>query len=104
MEKVIVLGLPGCSHCKALIEGLDNRGILYKLLDADSNSQLADRMESLLKTNEYPIVIVEGTRGSTYLYRVDSYEEAKSSPVVYATNVGCVSIDSMIEQIKKYNK
>ena len=104
MEKVIVLGLPGCSHCKALIEGLDDRGILYKLLDADSNSQLADRMESLLKTNEYPIVIVEGTRGSTYLYRVDSYEEAKSSPVVYATKVGCVSIDSMIEQIKKYNK
>jgi glutaredoxin len=104
MEKVIVLGLPGCSHCKALIEGLDNRGILYKLLDADSNSQLADRMESLLKTNEYPIVIVEGTRGSTYLYRVDSYEEAKSSPVAYATKVGCVSIDSMIEQIKKYNK
>ena len=104
MEKVIVLGLPGCSHCKALIEGLDNRGILYKLLDADSNSQLADRMESLLKTNEYPIVIVEGTRGSTYLYRVDSYEEAKSSPVTYATKVGCVSIDSMIEQIKKYNK
>jgi glutaredoxin len=104
MEKVIVLGLPGCSHCKALIEGLDDRGILYKLLDADSNSQLADRMESLLKTNEYPIVIVEGTRGSTYLYRVDSYEEAKSSPVAYATKVGCVSIDSMIEQIKKYNK
>jgi len=104
MEKVIVLGLPGCSHCKALIEGLDNRGILYKLLDADSNGQLADRMESLLKTNEYPIVIVEGTQGSTYFYRVDSYEEAKSSPVAYATKVGCVSIDSMIEQIKKYNK
>jgi glutaredoxin len=104
MEKVIVLGLPGCSHCKALIEGLDNKGILYKLLDADDNSQLADRMESLLKTNEYPIVIVEGTRGSTYLYRVDSYEEAKSSPVAYATKIGCVSIDSMIEQIKKYNK
>ena len=104
MEKVIVLGLPRCSHCKALIEGLDDKGILYKLLDANDNSQLADRMESLLKTNEYPIVIVEGTRGSIYLYRVDSYEEAKSSPVAYATKVGCVSIDSMIEQIKKYNK
>lgn len=104
MEKVIVLGLPGCSHCKALIEGLDDKGILYKLLDANDNSRLADRMESLLKTNEYPIVIVEGTRGSTYLYRVDSYEEAKSSLVAYATKVGCVSIDSMIEQIKKYNK
>ena len=104
MEKVIVLGLPGCSHCKALIEGLDNKGILYKLLDADDNSQLADRIESLLKTNEYPLVIVEGTRGSTYLNRVDSYEEAKSSPVAYATKIGCVSIDSMIEQIKKYNK
>ena len=35
---------------------------------------------------------------------VDSYEEAESSPVAYATKIGCVSIDSMIEQIKKYNK
>ena len=104
MEKVIVLGLLGCGYCKALVEGLDDKGILYKLLDANDNSQLADRMESLLKTNEYPLVIVEGTQGSTYLYRVDSYEEAKSSPVAYATKVGCVSIDSMIEQIKKYNK
>ena len=71
MEKVIVLGLPDCSHCKTLVEGLDDKGILYKLLDANTDSKLADRMESLLKTEVYPIVIIERPEGSVYFYRVD---------------------------------
>ena len=102
MEKVIVLGLGGCEHCKALVEGLESKGIAFKLVDANVDNKLADRMEALLKTNVYPIVIVEGLGGNTYLYREDSYEKAVPSPVAYATKVGCVTIASMIEQIKKY--
>lgn len=104
MEKVIVLGLRGCEHCKALREGLNNKGISFQLLDADENSKLADRMEVLLKTNAYPIVIIERPEGSVYLYQEDSYEKAKPSSIASAIKVGCVSIDSMIEQIKKYIK
>jgi glutaredoxin len=104
MEKVIVLGLSGCSHCKALIEGLESRGIEFKLVDADVDNKLADRMEALLKINAYPMVIVERLEGNIYLYREDSYEKAVPSPVAFATKVGCVTIASMIEQIKKYLK
>ena len=104
MEKVIVLGLSKCEHCKALIEGLESKGIMFKLIDADVDTKLADRMEALLKTIAYPMVIIEGLEGNTYLYREDSYEKAIPSPVAYATKVGCVTIASMIEQVKKYLK
>ena len=106
MEKVIVLGLSGCSHCEALQEGLRERKIPFKLLDVDlkENSALADRMEALLKTDKYPIVIIEKLGGSTYLYRVETITEAKESPIAYATKVGCATTDSMVAITKKYIK
>ena len=106
MEKVIVLGLGGCEHCKALQEGLINERIPFTLLDVDlkENSALADRMESLLKTNQYPIIIIERGEGAVYLYRVETLKEAKESPIAHATKVGCVTTDSMIAIAKKYIK
>jgi hypothetical protein len=83
---------------------LESRGIEFKLVDADVDNKLADRMEALLKINAYPMVIVERLEGNIYLYREDSYEKAVPSPVAFATKVGCVTIASMIEQIKKYLK
>lgn len=106
MEKVIVLGLGGCSHCEALQQGLKEEKIPFKLLDVDlkENSALADRMEALLKTENYPIIIVERLEGSVYLYRVNSINEAKETPIAYATKVGCVTTDSMVAITKKYIK
>jgi len=106
MEKVIVLGLSGCEHCKTLQESLTKEKIPFSLLDVDlkENSALADRMESLLKTNQYPIIIIERGEGAIYLYRVETINEAKESPVAYATKIGCVSTDSMLAIAKKYIK
>ena len=106
MEKVIVLGLSGCSHCEALQQGLKEEKIPFKLLDVDlkENSALADRMEALLKTENYPIIIIERLEGAVYLYRVNSINEAKETPITFATKVGCVTTDSMVVITKKYIK
>ena len=48
--------LPHCRTCKWLLTELDQRGILYKNIDAERNEELADRVESLIDTNAYPIV------------------------------------------------
>ena len=106
MEKVIVLGLSGCKHCDALQESLKEEKIPYKLLDVDlkENSDLADRMEALLKTTHYPMVIIERLEGIVYLYRVETLNEAKESPVAYATKFGCATTDSMVAITKKYIK
>jgi glutaredoxin len=106
MEKVIVLGLSGCSHCEALQEGLKKEKIPFKLLDVDlkENSSIADRMEALLKTENYPIIIIEKLDGAVYLYRVNSINEVKESPIAYATKIGCATTDSMVAITKKYIK
>jgi glutaredoxin len=106
MEQVIVLGLNKCEHCKALQEGLSKEKVPFKLLDVDlkEHSALADRIESLLKTDRYPIIIIERGEGAVYLYRVETLNEAKESPIAYATKIGCVSTDSMIAIAKKYIK
>ena len=104
MEKVIVLGLRGCTHCNALSISLKEQKISFEFKDVDlkEHSDLADRMEALLKTNNYPIIIVERLSGAKYLYLVDTIDEAKESPVWGATKVGCVSTNSMVAIIKKY--
>ena len=106
MEKVIVLGLSGCKHCDALQESLKEEKIPFKLLDVDlkENSALADRMEALLKTTHYPMVIIEKSEGAVYLYRVETLNEVKESLVAYATKFGCVTTDSMVALTKKYIK
>jgi len=104
MEKVIVLGLSGCTHCSTLVQSLTKANIPFEFRDVDlkEHSNLADRMEALLKTNNYPMIIIERSSGAKYLYRVDDIEEVKETPVAYATKVGCVYTDSMVAITKKY--
>ena len=104
MERVIVLGLSGCSHCETLSQSLKEENIPFKFIDADKEGKLADRMEALLKTETYPMIIIERPEGAVYLYRVATLNEAKETPVSYATKVGCVSTDSMVAIMKKYIK
>lgn len=104
MNRVIVLGLNKCSHCDSLVVNLTQEGIPFDFKDADKESVLADRMEALLKTDQYPIVIIEREEGAVYLYRVNTMEQAKELSVSYATKVGCVNTDSMVAIIKKYIK
>lgn len=106
MERVIVLGLRGCKHCEALTESLQKVAIPFEFKDVDlkEHSNLADRMETILKTQVYPMVIMEGSPHAIYLYREDSYENAKPSPIGYAVKIGCVSTEMMVDQIKKHFK
>lgn len=106
MEKVIVLGLRGCVHCNALSNSLKEQKIPFEFRDVDlkEHSDLADRMEALLKTNNYPIVIIEKLSGAKYLHFVSTLDEAKEVPISFATKIGCVSTDSMVAIIKKYLK
>jgi hypothetical protein len=59
-------------------------------------------MEALLNTNVYPMIIIERLDGAKYLYRVDTIDEAKETPIPFATKIGCVSTDSMVAITKKY--
>jgi glutaredoxin len=104
MEGVIVLGLSGCSHCETLSKALKEEKIPFDFIDADVDGKLADRMEALLKTNNYPMVIIERSSDSVYLYRVDTINEAKETPVSFGTKVGCTTTDSTVALIKKYTK
>jgi len=104
MERVIVLGLPTCKRCDSLIVGLTQEGIPFEFIDANKDTRLADRMESILKVDTYPMVIVEKGTGSVYLHTVDDIDSVGVDHLGYGTKVGCVSSDSMIVSIKKYIK
>jgi glutaredoxin len=104
MNEVKVLALDGCNHCKSLVSSLEAKNVPFEIVNEQENSSLYDRMEAILKINHYPMVIIEGTgSGAVYLYREDSYENAKPTPIGYATKVGCVSIDNMVDQVIKYS-
>ena len=104
MERVIVLGLSGCGHCESLVEKLNEEKIEFEFVDANDNGKLADKMEALLKTEIYPMVILEKVGSSTYLYRTTSINEAQCSKVGNATKIGCVTSDNMVAIIKKHYK
>jgi len=102
MERIIVLGLTKCSHCETLSQVLKEEKIPFDFIDADIDGKLADRMEALLKTDNYPMVIIERSSGSVYLYRVDTLNEAKVTSIGFGTKVGCTTTDSTVAIIKKY--
>ena len=104
MEKVTVLGLSKCSHCDTLVKSLTKEGVPFEFLDADRHNKLADRMEAILKTENYPMIIIERSEGAVYLYRVETLNEAKETPTGYATKIGCTTAESMAVIAKKYIK
>jgi hypothetical protein len=93
------------------VEGFDSKqkskglgDTIAKFTNFFGIDKLADRVEALLKTNVYPMVIIEKFDGSVYLYRVETLDEAKESPIGYGTKIGCVSTNSMVAILKKYIK
>lgn len=105
MVKVIVLGLSGCGHCETLVSKLEEEKVPFNFLDADKEGKLADKLEALLNTETYPIVILENGLEKTYLYRVSSINEAKTIHWLNGeTKVGCVTVDNMVAAIKQHFK
>ncbi len=101
MVKVRVLGLRGCSHCKVLVEELEKSDITFSLLDADKNGSLADKLEDFLGVEEYPIVIIETSRISYYIYRGETYESLNEVATGKLIKKGCLDSKDMVNYIKK---
>ena len=100
MKKVTVLRLSGCTYCGLLIEKLNDKGINYRSLDADTHSNFADEVEDLIQTNQYPIVILESSGSKpVYLFRAEDAKELGQKDLGVATKVGVLSIKSMVEII-----
>jgi len=100
MYKIKVLTLNGCSLCESLVEELREAGIKFVELNADLNSDLADKTEVLIGTINYPIVVLEIPEGTTYFFRADDTTQVGSTSLDQTTvKVGCVNISSMIQLI-----
>lgn len=104
MERVIVMGVSGCGYCEALVNKLNEDNLKFEYVDANVDNDLADRMEKLLDTEIYPMVILEKMDGSIYLFRANSITEARTSKIGFGTKVGCITTDSMVAIIKQHYK
>jgi len=92
--------LSHCKYCKWLLTELDQRGILYKNIDADVNGELADRVESLVDTNAYPIVHIP--KGTLNLYFASEIGPNKITNSSYKIST-YTSIPHLIELIKQHS-
>lgn len=100
MKKVTVLRLSGCSYCEELVEKLEANSIPYIPIDANENGKLADKIEALLNTDIYPIVILEiNNNPPFFIFRAKDYDEIGESVVEGGVKVGAISIDAIVEII-----
>lgn len=105
MKKVTVLRLSGCRYCEELSNKLDNLGIKYTSLDADEHEDFADKVEDLIGTNSYPIVIIDVPKlFPFFIYRAETMKEVGEASLKNAVKIGTLSIDSMAEITLNYYK
>lgn len=100
MKRVRVLTLHNCEHCKQFKEALKAANTVYEDLDADDNSDLADSVEELLTTYQYPIVIIEEGKETTFVYNTE--DGSKLGPRRLAANVvaiGCFDVEAMLNNV-----
>ena len=101
MKKIKVVRLSGCSWCEALVSQLDNFKLTYESIDADINSDLADKLEDILNTNMYPIVIIDSPITSFYLFRPKDTKGVGLTIISKSiTKIGCLTAEEMVTQIK----
>jgi len=100
MKKIKVVLLTGCSWCAHLKDLLNANNISFETIDADKENALADRLEDLLNTTYYPIVIVETDTISSYIYRaIDIADVGITSLGSKTEKIGCVDMETMVTQI-----
>jgi glutaredoxin len=102
MKTIRVLQLQGCKWCESLISQLNDLKISYSTIDANDDGDLADRLEDLLNTTYYPIVILETPTDSYYLYRPSSAKEVGITAIgSKISKVGCLTVSDFVTQIKQ---
>ena len=101
MNKVRLMLLSGCHVCHSLIEGLDAAGVSFESVDADDNCELADSIEAVLNTANYPIAIIDQPNHTTYVYRSDTMGTVGSIKLTnLVTKIGCATNEHMLDTIK----
>lgn len=105
MKKVTVLRLSGCRYCEELLSKLDKVNIKYTSLDADEHGDFADKVEDLIGTNSYPIVIVDVQNlFPFFIFRAETIDQVGEASLKNAVKIGTLSIDSMVEITLNYYK
>lgn len=95
-----VLHLKGCNKCAELLKALRERGIEHTPMEADDNGSYADYVEDLLGIDNYPIIVMEKGKETTFVYVTDS--GSKLGPRRLAANVlaiGCLDVASVLKNI-----
>lgn len=95
-----VLHLKGCNKCEELLKALREKRIEHTLMEADDNGSYADYVEDLLGIDNYPIVVIEEGKETTFVYGTDN--GSKLGPRRLAANVlaiGCLDVASMLKNI-----
>lgn len=72
MKMTTVFALQGCNKCKELINKLRQESISCNVVYDENNDSLFDRIESIVKTNTYPIVRISNNNSYTYIVYLDS--------------------------------
>jgi len=72
MKMTTVFALQGCDKCKELINKLRQESISCNVIYDEGNDSLFDRIESIVKTNTYPIVRISNNNSYTYIVYLDS--------------------------------
>ena len=72
MKMTTVFALQGCDRCKELITKLKQESISCNVIYDKGNDSLFDRIESIVKTNTYPIVRISNNNSYTYIVYMDS--------------------------------
>jgi glutaredoxin len=101
--KITVLRLSGCGWCEEVTKQLSALGIKFESLDADKESDLADRWESLLDTLLYPIIQVDRPIDTWYIFRPQNEKEiGKITPMGFKNfKLGCNTIADIVNEVKK---
>jgi glutaredoxin len=104
--KVRVLRLGGCGWCEEISKRLVELGIEFESIDADKEEELADRVESLLDTLLYPIIIVERPADTWYVFRPSHEREINKVVTIGPSHykVGYNTIIDIIETVAEILK
>jgi len=95
-----VLHLKGCNKCTELLKALGEKKIEYTPIEADDNGTYADYVEDLLGIDNYPIIVMEKGKETSFVYVTDN--GSKLGPRRLAANVlaiGCLNVASMLVNI-----
>jgi len=118
MYKLELLGLKICGKCKELASDFKDNNIKYTFIDVDGDCKLADELEEVLDTVNYPIVTLE-YEGTMYCLFVDNNTisqittswiplnivyELDIKNINFIQKIQCYNLKSMVDKIKSILK